>query len=161
MKSLILTILFCLVATVAVLAPAGAEEQAPPAADASAEANDGDAEVARWVKQLDDAKLRLEAAQKQLETLTNAKGRGAARRYPRGDAKAKYLDDLAETRTEYEAARHALPDVVEDARRAGVPAGVLDPYEALAEAAAPTANADDVPRDDEVEDESDANPASD
>lgn len=162
MKPLILNVLFCLVATIAVLAPAAAEEQAPPAADASAEANDGDAEVARWAKQLDDAKLRLEVAQKQLDTLTNAKGRGAARRYPRGDAKAKYLDDLAETRTEYEAARRALPDVVEEARRAGVPAGVLEPYEALAEAAAPMANADDVPRDgDEVEDESDATPASD
>lgn len=162
MKSLILTVLFCLLAAVVVRVPAAAEEQEPLATDASAETGDEAAEIARWVKQLDDSKMRLEVAQKQLETLSNAKGRGAARRYPRGDAKAKYLDDLAQTRTEYEAARRALPDAVEEARRAGVPAGVLEPYESLAEAAAPMANADDVPSDVEVlEDESDATSASD
>ena len=162
MKTLIPTLLFCLLATMAVAVPAVAEETAADSAAASAEANGDDAEVARWVKQLDDAKLRLDVAQKQLDTLSNAKGRGAARRYPRGDAKAKYLDELARTRTEYEAARRALPDVVEEARRAGIPVGLLEPYESAAEAAAPMANADDVPSDaDEVEEESEARRASD
>jgi hypothetical protein len=165
-NSLILTVLFYLVATVAVPAHAVAEVQDAQTTDASAEASDDDAEVVGWVKQLDDAQLRLELAQKELDTLANAKGRGAARRYPRGDAKAKYLDDLANTRTEYEAARRALPDLVEEARRAGVPVGLLEKYESAAEAAAPMANADDVPSDaDEVEeqedDESDVSNASD
>ena len=57
--------------------------------------------------------------------------------------------------TFWEAARRALPDVVEDARRAGLPPGVLAPYEAAAEAASPVASADD-DADYEASDEEDA-----
>ena len=46
-------------------------------------------------------------------------------------------------RTPNEAARRALPDVVEDARRAGVPPGVLAPYEAGRRGGFAAASADD------------------
>lgn len=162
MKSLLLA---CLFGTLAAFGPpshASAEEPGSTAASAADESQDGGAEVARLVKQLDDAKQRIDAAQRRLEQLENAKGRGAARRYPRGDAKAKYLEDLKLTRAEYEAARRAMPDVVEQARRAGLPPGVLEPYEAAAEAASPAASADDGTTDEAPdEDDSDAESASD
>jgi hypothetical protein len=141
MKSLLLTFLFCALATLALPPRAVAESNDEPAATANDAADDAEGEDSGWVKKLDDAKLRLDAAQRELEKLSNAKGRGAARRYPRGDAKAKYLEDLENTRLEYEAARSALPDVVEEARRAGIAPGLLEPYEAAAEAAAPAADA--------------------
>jgi len=162
MKSLLLAGLFCTLAAFGPPSHAGAEEPDSTAASAADESQDGGAEVARLVKQLDDAKQRIDAAQRRLEQLENAKGRGAARRYPRGDAKAKYLEDLKLTRAEYEAARRAMPDVVEEARRAGLPPGVLEPYEAAAEAASPAASADDGTTDEALdEDDSDAESASD
>jgi len=162
MKSLLLAGLFCTLAAFGPPSHAGAEEPDSTAASAADESQDGGAEVARLVKQLDDAKQRIDAAQRRLEQLENAKGRGAARRYPRGDAKAKYLEDLKLTRAEYEAARRAMPDVVEEARRAGLPPGVLEPYEAAAEAASPAASADDGTTDEAPdEDDSDAESASD
>ncbi len=162
MKSILLAGLFCTLAAFGLPSHASAEEPDSTAASAADESQDGGAEVARLVKQLDDAKQRIDAAQRRLEQLENAKGRGASRRYPRGDAKAKYLEELKLTRAEYEAARRAMPDVVEDARRAGLPPGVLEPYEAAAEAAAPVASSDDDVTDaGPDEDTSDAEDASD
>ena len=161
MKSLLLTLLFCALAALALPSRAVAETTDAPTTAAAGEGEEIDAEISRWVKKLDDAKLRLDVAQRQLDELENAKGRGAARRYPRGDAKAKYLDELKNTRTEYEAAQRALPDVLEDARRAGIAPGLLEPYEAAAAAAVPAASADDGASDEvEIEDASDAAPAS-
>lgn len=117
-------------------AQAGATD--PGAAGAANEAGD---EMAAWAKQLEDASARLRAAHEQLGKLENAKGRGAARRYPRGSAKAEYLADLEAARSELDDARRALPDTIEAARRAGVPAGVLAAYEDEAEADAETAAA--------------------
>ncbi len=162
MKSLLLTFSFCALAALTLPSRAVAGTTDAPATAAASESKETDAEISGWVKKLDDAKLRLEVAQRQLDELENAKGRGAARRYPRGDAKAKYLDDLKNTRTEYEAALRALPDVLEDARRAGIAPGLLEPYEAAAEAAVPAASADDGANDEvEIEGASDAERASD
>lgn len=110
---------------------------APPASaqagatdpDAAAIAQDADAEIEAWVKQLEDGRMRLRDARERVHRLEDAKGRGAARRYPRGDAKAAYIADLEAAHAELDDARRALPDLVEEARRAGVPAGVLSGYE--------------------------------
>jgi hypothetical protein len=162
MKSLLVVFLFCTFAAFTLPSHAGAAETESPAANATDEDAGADTELARWVKQLDDATQRVDAARRQLDQLEGTKGRGASRRYPRGDAKAKYLENLKLARAEYEAARRALPDVVENARRAGVPPGVLDPYEAAAEAASPAASADDDATEEDSEaDDSDAEAASD
>ena len=111
------------------------------------------------MKQLEDARARLHAASQRVDELENAKGRGAARRYPRGDAKQQYLADLASAHAERSDARRALPVVVEDARRAGVPAGVLSDYEDEAEAAMAADDDDDSERSEgayEAEDTDDA-----
>lgn len=162
MKSLLLAVLFCTLAAFTLPLRTGAAGAHSPAASATDEGEGEDAEVASLLKQLDAAVQRLDDAHRRLAQLEGAKRRGAARRYPRGDAKAKYLEDLKQTRAEYEAARRALPDVVEEARRAGVPPGVLEPYEAAAEAASPAASADeDADSEDSDEDDADAEAASD
>ena len=162
MKSLLLAFLFCTLAAFTLPAHAGAGETGSQGANAADEDEGDDAEVAGLVKQLDDAMQRVDTARRSLEQLEDAKGRGASRRYPRGDAKAKYLEDLKLARAEYEAARRALPDAVEDARRAGLPPGLLAPYEEAAEAASPAASADDGAADEDPgEDASDAETESD
>jgi hypothetical protein len=109
--------------------------------DAAAEQEQ--AELDAWVKKLDDAKERLAAADRQLEVLGGTKGRGAHRRYPRGDAKEKYLADLAAAQDEQADAARALPELIEEARREGVPPGVLSDYEDYASAHPANAAADD------------------
>lgn len=95
-------------------------------------AENAEDEVAAWVARLDEAAKRLAAAQKRVAELEGAKGRGASRRYPRGEAKEKYLEQLEEARTELAEAQEAMPELLEDARRAGVLPGVLDRYETAA-----------------------------
>lgn len=149
MKKLVLSIAFGFAISIA--SPGSAQPPAAPAPDAAAAAaNAPDDEQAGWIQKLDEAAARVTAAQKNIARLTDAKGRGAARRYPRGDAKEKYLDDLEAARKELAEAQEALPAVVEEARRAGVTNGVLDRYEN------PAANVDDQGGDDEgsVEDDS-------
>ncbi len=162
MKSLLLAFLFCTLAAFTLPSHAGAAETGSQDASAAEQGEGDDAETARLVKQLDEARQRIGVAQRSLAQLEDAKGRGASRRYPRGDAKGKYLEDLKLAREEYEAARQALPDAVEDARRAGLPPGLLAPYEEAAEAASPAASADDGAIDEDPdEDVSDADSESD
>lgn len=122
-------------------APAQGGSAAPDAAAAAAGEAD---EIKVWVKQLEDARARLSAANGDVVRLDDAKGRGAARRYPRGDVKEKYIAELQAALVERDAARRAFPQVVEDARRAGVPAGVLSDYEDEADAAVAAADAEPV-----------------
>jgi len=111
--------------------PAWAQSGAvDPDADQAEEVS-ADDEQAAWIKRLDEAAARLAAAQRQVDGLEGAKGRGAARRYPRGDAKEKYLDDLAAAQKELADAKEAMPELLEEARRAGVVPGVLDRYESM------------------------------
>ena len=113
-----------------------------PAQGAAAVAEEED-ETAMWVKRLDEAKARLETAQQQLISYEQAKGRGAARNYPRGDAKVAYLKGIQDSEVAYEKARQELPELIEEARRAGIVPGVLDSYEAAAAAAVPVAELTD------------------
>lgn len=139
MKSKIPSIVFALALLWAT--PLLAQPPASPAPEEPAATAEEDSEAA-WVKRLDEAAARLAGAQRQVEQLEGAKGKGASRRYPRGDAKAKYLDDLEAAHTELADARAALPELVEEARRAGIPNGVLDRYETAAEDAG-VSDADD------------------
>lgn len=126
--------LFAVVLAIGLAAPALAQPGAV-APDAAAVASDDDPEG--WVRRLDEAAARLATAQRRVAELEDAKGRSATRRYPRGEAKEKYLEQLAEAHSELADAKKALPDLLEDARRAGVPPGVLDRY------ANPSDDADD------------------
>jgi hypothetical protein len=115
-------------ALLALLAAPALAQSGSAAPDPSASEAAGDDEAA-WIKRLDEGAARIAAAQHEVQQLEDAKGRGAARRYPRGDAKEKYLDALAKAHTELQDAEEAMPELIEEARRAGVPPGVLDRYE--------------------------------
>jgi hypothetical protein len=116
---------------------------APPAAPAARDkAAAGADDQAGWTQRLDEAAARITSAQKSVDQLLGAKGRGAARRYPLGDAKAKYLKDLDDAQKELADAKRALPALLEEARRAGVPPGILDRYENLVVESAATADDD-------------------
>jgi hypothetical protein len=151
MKSLYFA--FALVVALPLATPLPATAQGP----ASIAEEDAEAEAATWVQRLDEAKGRLDTAKQQLEWYLKSKGEGAARRYPRGAAKAKYLEGIKTSTAEYEAARLALPEVIEEARRAGIPPGVLDSYETAAADAVPVTDITDFaaaqanPGDDDVE----------
>jgi hypothetical protein len=118
---------FAVLLAIGVAAPALAQQGAVAPDDAVVvEPED---EEASWLRRLDEGAARLADAQRRVADLEGAKGRGAARRYPRGEAKEKYIEQLEAARAELAEAEEALPELVEDARRAGVPPGVLDRYE--------------------------------
>ncbi|RIK98756.1 MAG: hypothetical protein DCC71_20820 [Proteobacteria bacterium] len=115
-------------ASLALAAPAMAQRGATDPNAIAAEEQEAEA-LAAWTKRLGEARARLDAAERELAELEGAKGRGAHRRYPRGEAKGKYLERLDAARSERDAAARALPELLEEARRAGVPNGVLSRYE--------------------------------
>jgi hypothetical protein len=110
----------------ALAAPAFAQSGAAVSDDP---ATNEETELAGWQTRLDEALARITSARQNIERLEGAKGRGAARRYPRGDAKEKYIEELEAAREELADAEEAMPELLEEARRAGVPNGVLDRYE--------------------------------
>ena len=116
---------------------------APASAQGGAAVADDQEDTAMWVKRLDDAKAQLDSAKEKLISYERAKGKGAARNYPRGPAKEVYLKGIKDSEAAYEAARHDLPELIEEARRAGIVPGVLEPYEAAAAAAVPVAEITD------------------
>lgn len=117
------------------LAPPLATAQQGAVAPDDTQTSSEEEEQAGWIQRLDAASVRIATARQNIEQFEGAKGRGASRRYPRGDAKEKYLADLAAARTELADAEEALPELLEEARRAGVPNGILDRYESDASAA--------------------------
>jgi hypothetical protein len=127
---------------------------APPAAPAAKDkpANEAgtDEQQTAWVQKLDDAAARITSAQKEVDRLLGAKRRGVARRYPLGEAKEQYIKDLESAQKELADAKRDLPALLEEARRAGVPVGILDRYENLA--AETSVNEDDDQADAEPQD---------
>jgi hypothetical protein len=126
-----------LAVSIPLAAPVPADAQSAAKVAGAAKVADDQEETAMWVKRLDDAKDQLDAARKDIAKYQRAKGQGASRNYPVGPAKAVYLKGLKDSEVAYESARRALPQLVEEARRAGIVPGVLDPYEAAAAAAPP------------------------
>lgn len=153
----------CLATAPAAFAQGGATDpNAGAVADESGDAGD----VKAWTKQLEDARARLHDANERLARLGAAKGRGAARRYPRGEAKQKYLAEIQSAKSERDDALRAFPQVVEDARRAGVPPGVLSDYEDEADAMVAAADSaaedtDDAYEPENTDDAEEADPSDD
>jgi hypothetical protein len=123
-----------------------ADPEAPPAAvDEEAGETDGAEDWEPWLDNVKASIERIRDAQARVRELEARKSRGAGRRYPRGEEKAQYLAALAEARTELATAESEHPDIVEQARRGGVPAGILADYEEIP--------ANVPPDDDELEDD--------
>jgi hypothetical protein len=99
-------------------------EYAVPAARKPVE---GDA-FAAWEAQLHNARLRVEEAQQNHTAADYALTRARTRRYPRGEALDQLRAQTADLLREQAAAETDFNQLLEDARRAGVPAGVLMDY---------------------------------
>jgi len=133
-----------LVACAAMLAaapPAGAQGAAgaKPGADAAASAEAED--WSSWIKTLEQGAQKLRELRKTEAALQTEVGRALSRRYPRGEEKEKLLAAHARAQKDLAEAREQLPELIEQARQAGVPQGMLQEYEDLAVEPAP-ANAD-------------------
>jgi hypothetical protein len=84
---------------------------------------------AGWVQSLEKSVADIRELQAKVDEMEGTLALSHHRRWPRGEAKAKLIADLAAAREELADAREKHPEILEQARQAGVPAGVLDQYE--------------------------------
>jgi septal ring factor EnvC (AmiA/AmiB activator) len=105
----------------------GAAPLGPTAA--SAQVYDAsEAENAMWAEQLAEAQAEIEASRERLEQAQAKYVRARHDDYPRGEALAELEKEVEEARQALAEAEERLPELVEEARRAGVLPEVLRPY---------------------------------
>lgn len=100
-----------------------AKHSAPP---------DPAAQWADWVRRLDEGSQHLRDAQARADQAEAAVTVMLARHYPAGEAKAKLLKEREDARADLARAQQEYPELLDEARRDGVPDNVLAPYEAKA-----------------------------
>jgi hypothetical protein len=110
------------------LIPLPSPAQQTPTASASPVEATTAAEIDQWRDTLGEASARVDAAREQVATAESAY-RDARKRRRRGAQRADLLAALEAAQTELAEAEAALPALLEEARRAGVPAGVLREFE--------------------------------
>lgn len=86
-------------------------------------------EEAMWVGRLTEARATLRAARARHAEAEHAWRDARQRTYPRGEARAELRGELDAAEAALAEAEAAYPRVLEDARRAGVSAGALRPFE--------------------------------
>lgn len=106
---------------------AGAVEAQPAAQDADARL--AEARDAKWSGRLTDAQMRRDEARQQVIESEAALSRARHREYPRGAALAAIEHDLEKARKDLTAAEQELPELLEEARVAGVSPDVLLRFE--------------------------------
>jgi len=85
--------------------------------------------VAGWVERLEEAQAKLAKTRTKLAADEAALSRARHRRYPRGDALDELEVAVRQGRRDLADAEAALPALLEEARRAGVPAGARMRFE--------------------------------
>ena len=104
--------------------PAPAATAAAPAAPASAGVNSAPYE--HWTARIDVERPRIAVAEAALTVWDEYYARMIQSDYPRGEARQKLIDSRNAARERVEAEQARLPRMVEEARKAGVPPGVLE-----------------------------------
>jgi hypothetical protein len=108
---------------------------APPAPSFGEPAKAGESEELSsvtedaWIDRIETAAAQLEKTRAQLRANEGALTRARHRRYPRGDALQTLETSVEVGRAALEAAEAELPELLEQARRAGVPPGTLLRFE--------------------------------
>lgn len=105
----------------------GAIQAEPPAAPADAEAVA--ALDAKWEGRLIEAQMRRDEARQQVSDGQAAVNKARHREYPRGDALVALRNELEQARKQLAAAEDELPELLEEARLAGVSPAVLQRFE--------------------------------
>ncbi len=108
--------------------PSSAEEAAPPPASPAATVENGEVEIEEWRQRLLEGHERLESARARALEAKYAHRDGRQRRR-RGAEKAQLTVALEAAEKELAAAEAEFPVLLEQARRAGVPPGVLREFE--------------------------------
>lgn len=108
--------------------PSPAQEIPPAAASPAVAAGAAAEEIDAWRDKLLDARERVDGARQQAATAEMAY-RDARKRRRRGAERADLLAALTAAEQELAEAEAALPALLEEARRAGVPPGVLGEFE--------------------------------
>jgi hypothetical protein len=100
-------------------------QEPPPAAPATGLSAE---QIEDWREQLVEAEARIERAQVDAAE-AQAAFRQARHRRRRGDARGELRAEMQAAEQELADAEAALPELLEEARRAGVPAGVRRKFE--------------------------------
>jgi len=108
--------------------PSLADENPPQAASPVNPAEITAEEIEGWRKTLTQARERVEEAQEEVAAAQQAY-RDARKRQRRGAERAELLAAREAAERELAEAEDALPGLLEQARRAGVPPGVLQEFE--------------------------------
>jgi hypothetical protein len=90
------------------------------------------AQWADWERRLEDGVQRLGAARARADQAEAAVTSMITRNYPAGAAKARLLKEREDARADLSRALQEYPELLDEARRDGVPDSVLAPYEAKA-----------------------------
>ena len=113
-------------------APKPATPPVPATKPTTSHADPGGAQWADWVRRLDDGSQRLSEAKARADQAEAAVTVMLARHYPAGEAKAKLLKEREDARADLARAQQEYPELLDEARRDGVPDSLLAPYEAKA-----------------------------
>lgn len=89
-----------------------------------------------WIQRLDDSARKLRELRRIEAKLSAEVERAKSRRYPRGEERQRLFDAWERARNDLAQAELAHPELLEQARQAGVPAGLLQDYEDVDEAPA-------------------------
>lgn len=121
-------------------APLASAQSAGVEADPAATASDGSDDWSSWIQTLEQEGKKLAELRKTHAALQAEVDKANARRYPRGEEKERLLAANMRAQKDLGEVEAQFPELVEQARQAGVPQGLLQDYEDLA---APVANTDD------------------
>jgi hypothetical protein len=102
--------------------PAAADPDAPAASSAVGERWD------HWTSRIDVARHRIEVAQAVVDVWDESYARMIQADYPRGEARQDLIDSRNKAKQRLEREKAMLPRVLEAAREAGVPPGVLEQH---------------------------------
>jgi hypothetical protein len=108
--------------------PAAAPAAGPAAAPAKAAPSEAPVDDVPWEKRLSEAKQRIVDARVRVAKAEAAYSRARHDRHPRGEALDAIEQEWKDAQRDLREAEVALPELVEQARRAGVAPGVLGPY---------------------------------
>lgn len=112
--------------------PAGAQTSATRTGVEASQVGDSD-DWSSWVQTLEEHAQKLRELRKTEGALQAEVDRAKSRRYPRGAERERLFAAHSRAQKDLAEAEAQLPDLLEQARQAGVPQGLLQDYEDLAE----------------------------
>lgn len=105
--------------------------EAPKSAGVTAPDHEVSADWATWTETLAESAQKVRSLRAKVTEMDAEVSRMRSRRYPRGEERARLLAAFERARTELEEAEASHPLLLEEARQAGVPQGMLQEFEEI------------------------------